>query len=232
MVAKVDCVHHPKLSMQQRIMAYSALRLSVDGERWRGGDYNGYRRVIKMTIWLQQMDRAPGHFAIMARSPHHEIEAKFTNVSHEVYELTIGDPIGYKLVEKQGRVLPKEVAKKFNPVNAYVYLNSELHEAYHHYLKVITTNIDSLKFGKKDLKAYQILVSSQLSFYRKDMVPEAKFIMDLSPITVSYRTTSHHWYEYEYITSVMALVGGAFTVIRMIETSVGIVVSRKKNPYR
>jgi hypothetical protein len=85
------------------------------------------------------MERAPGHFAIMARSPHHEIEARMTNVSHVVHELTLGDPIAYKMLEKNTVSVPKEVKKKFNPMDGFAYANYDLHEAYHHYLKVITT---------------------------------------------------------------------------------------------
>ena len=87
-----------------------------------------------------------------------------------------------------------------------------------------------MRYGKKDLKAYQILESSQLAYYRNDQIPSAKWILDLSPIAVSYRTTSRHWYE--YITSVMALVGGTFTIIGLIETSMGAIVARRKSPYR
>lgn len=85
------------------------------------------------------MERAPGHFAIMARSPHHEIEARMTNVSHIVHELTIGDPIAYKMIERNQVSVPNSVRKKFNPMDGFVYVNRDLHEAYHHYLKVITT---------------------------------------------------------------------------------------------
>merc|ERR1739841_290176 len=94
----------------------------------------------------------------------------------------------------------------------------ELHEAYHHYLKVITTRADGLKLPRRDLRAYQIIPNSQLAYYRTDMVPEAKFAYDLSPIAVTYRRESRRWYD--YWTSIMAIVGGVFTVIGMIESGV------------
>jgi len=172
------------------------------------------------------LERAPGHFAIMARSPHHEIEPRSTNVSHFVHELSVGEPVGYRMIEKGSIKVPEDVHRKLRPMNGFAYVTQDLHEAYHHYLKVITTNIDGLKFGRKDLKAYQILENSQLSYYRHDQVPEAKFILDLSPISVSYRTTSRHWYD--YLTSVMAIIGGTFTVVGMIESSIHAVVARKK----
>lgn len=130
------------------------------------------------------------------------------------------------MVEAGSVYVPDDVKRKLSPMNGYAYANQDLHEAYHHYLKVITTNVDGLKFGKKDLKAYQILENSQLSYYRSDIAPEAKFILDLSPISVSYRTSSRHWYD--YLTSVMAIIGGTFTVVGMLESSIHAVVARKK----
>lgn len=148
------------------------------------------------------------------------------NVSHLVHELNIGEPVGLKLIEKGTVQVPDHIQRKLWPMNGYAYVNEELHEAYHHYLKIVTTSVEGLRYGKKDLNAYQILESSQLSFYRNDMTPEAKFIIDLSPIAVTYRSTSRHWYD--YMTSLMAIIGGTFTVVGMLESSVQAVVTRKK----
>ena len=56
MVAKIDCVSHEDLCRQQGIMAYPTLRLFVDGERWRGGDYRGDRTIVSMTDWLKAIE--------------------------------------------------------------------------------------------------------------------------------------------------------------------------------
>ena len=56
MIAKVDCVDHAALCRQQGIMAYPTLRLFVDGERWRAGDYRGDRTIIQMTDYLRQIE--------------------------------------------------------------------------------------------------------------------------------------------------------------------------------
>jgi hypothetical protein len=187
--------------------------------------------ILYMYVSLNQsghllLERAPGNFAILARSPHHDIDSKLANVSHIVHELSIGDPMGYSMIKKGQVKLPETVQQKFVPMDGFAYINYDLHEAYHHYMKVISTNVDGLQYGQSDLKVYQILENSQLAFYQTDIVPEAKFILDLSPISVSYKTTSRHWYQ--YITSIMALVGGTFTVIGMIETSIGVAVNRRK----
>lgn len=172
------------------------------------------------------LDRVPGNFHIQARSPHHDLVPHMTNVSHVVHHLSIGEPVAERLIE-QGKVgLPSDVKEKLKPMNGNVYVTRNLHEAYHHYLKVITTNIDGLRFGKRTLRAYQVLQNSQLSLYRHDVIPEAKFIYDLSPIAVSYRTTSRHWYD--YLTSVLAIIGGTFTMVGLLESSVYATVNRKR----
>ena len=55
---------------------------------------------------------------------------------------------------------------------------------------------------------------------------EAKFTYDLSPIAVSYERNWRKWYD--YLTSVMAIIGGTFTVVGMLESSIDTVTSKKR----
>lgn len=301
MIAKVDCVQHKDLCHSQQIMAYPTLRLFVDRERWRGGDYRGHRTVTEITHWLTGVeqeytkeiddpktrlhaiheaardrmgkfeeteeeqewarkvkehraahseshewrdidhpgcqvfghilvDRVPGNFHIQARSPHHDMNPLMANLSHEIHDLYLGEPVARRFIDKGKVYAPPPVIAKMSPMNGNVYVTHRLHEAYHHYLKIVTTNLEGLKLGSRSLKMYQVLQSSQLSYYRNDLVPEAKFIMDLSPISVSYRSESRHWYD--YLTSLMAIVGGTFTVVGMLESSIySAVASRKKTRF-
>lgn len=164
------------------------------------------------------LDRTPGNFHILARSKAHDLAPHMTNVSHMVNTLTIGDPMAKIRIDDGRSTVPKEVETKIAPMDGNVYITDNLHEAYHHYLKVISTKVDGLTVGNRDLRVYQILPNSQLSLYRNDMVPEAKFAYDLSPIAVSYRKDSRKWYD--YCTSIMAIIGGVFTVVGMIESSI------------
>jgi len=299
LVGKVDCVNHQDLCNRvERIQAYPTLRLFVDGERWRGGDYRGHRTVLEMVEWLQHvetqhhellersesfkhlhhaheaakerildgvapeeekqwsekimrqkkklrhewvdeehpgcqisghllLDRAPGNFHIQARSKNHDLAAHMTNVSHVIHSLYIGDPIGQKRILEGQANVPPEVRGKLAPMDGLVYPTYQLHEAYHHYLKVVATNVDDLKIGKRKLKVYQIMENSQLAYYRNDVIPEAKFIFDLSPIAVSYRKEGRHWYD--YMTSIMAIIGGIFTVVGMLESSIHTVVASTRS---
>lgn len=172
------------------------------------------------------LDRVPGNFHIKARSFHHDIVPHMTNVSHEIHELSMGEPNAARMIETGRVYVPRDVKRKISPMNGNVYITDDLHQAYHHYLKTISTTMHGFKFGQSDLMTYQVLQSSQLAFYREDVVPEAKFIYDLSPIAVTYRRSSRPWYD--YITSVMAIVGGTFTVVGMLESALNVAMSRRR----
>jgi thiol-disulfide isomerase/thioredoxin len=143
------------------------------------------------------VNKVPGNFYIQAYSPSHDLAPHMTNVSHEIHSLVFSPA----QPSKQKRVVPDNFEVMTRPLNGNVYVTENLHEAYHHYLKLVTTN------GY----AYQLLQSSHLAIYRNDMIPEAKFILDLSPIALRYRRVSRPCYD--YITSLMAIIGGTFTVV-------------------
>ena len=59
-------------------------------------------------------------------------------------------------------------------------------------------------------------------------MPEAKFSYNLSPIAVHHRFEPKiHWYD--YLTSLMAIVGGTFTVIGMLENSINVAIGKKRH---
>lgn len=154
------------------------------------------------------------------------MDPHMANLSHEVHHLSIGEPIGVTFLNKGTLVAPDEVKRKISPMDGNVYVLHELHESYHHYLKVITTSVKGLNPGSQSIKHYQILQSSNLASYRADHVPEAKFILDLSPISVSYRSKSRHWYD--YVTSLLAIIGGTFSIIGFLDVGLNSLVERKK----
>lgn len=93
---------------------------------------------------------------------------------------------------------------------------------------MVTTNYKykNYQLGERIGTSYQLLAQSQLSRYETDEVPEAKFSYDLSPVAISYRETSRKWYD--YVTSIMAIIGGSFTVVGMMESTVHSITSKKR----
>lgn len=176
------------------------------------------------------LDRVPGNFHILARSKHHDLSPHLTNVSHQVNSLTIGDPYTARVVSEMAGTngVPSAVSNKMSPMNGNIYTTHNLHESYHHYLKVVSTKVPGHKtaLNRPEQRAYQIIPSSQLAYYKQDMVPEAKFVYDLSPISVSYRTSSRRWYE--YFISLFAIIGGVFTMVGLFESTIHATVTTAK----
>ena len=173
------------------------------------------------------LDRTPGNFLIQAASLNHDIEPSMTNVSHEVHHLSFGEVKARELANPVNNPdVPDHVYSSTQPMDGNVYVTHNLHEAHHHYLKVVTTNFkaeSSKRYNKKsilnDHRIYQIQQQSQLAFYGRGETPEARFSYDLSPIAVTYRRKyGTHWYD--YLTSLVAIVGGTFTVFGLLDSTV------------
>lgn len=159
------------------------------------------------------LNRVPGNFFIQAYSPAHDLAPQMTNCSHEIHSLSF---VPSKIDRNKNLApIPRNFHRLTTPMNGNVYVTQNLHEAYHHYIKLISTNGNS----------FQVLQSSQLSTYERDNTPEAKFIIDLSPIAVEYERTSRRWYD--YITSLMAIIGGTFTVVGFLEGGVRKLTSKR-----
>ena len=166
---------------------------------WEANEHPGCRLVGSLNL-----NRAPGHFFIEAKSLHHDIDPHIANLSHIVHHLSF-HPVDGTKTESTPDFLPSHYEHAVAPLDGHAFVVPEVHQSWHHYLKLISTNVDS----------YQVLRSSQVSLYRDDLVPEAKFVLDISPIAVKWSRLYQPWYS--YITSLMAILGGTFTVVGMVE---------------
>jgi hypothetical protein len=174
----------------------------VHAERmWSSDDHPGCQ--ISGTLHL---NRAPGHFYIHAKSMAHDIDPLVANLSHVVHHLSFeafDDSPGKKRRKKMS------FDKATAPLDESSFVVDEAHESWHHYLKLVATNTEY----------YHVTPSNQLALYRDDRVTEAKFIVDISPIAIHYRVERRPWYD--YVTSILAIVGGTFTVVGMVESWIG-----------
>ena len=159
------------------------------------------------------LNRVPGNFYIQAHSPAHDLAPAMTNCSHEIHFLSFVP--ANRDDKKNSAPLPPNFLQSTTPMNGNVYITHALHQAYHHYIKLISTNGNS----------FQVLQSSQLASYQEENTPEAKFLIDLSPIAVKYERISRPWYD--YVTSLMAIIGGTFTVVGFLEPVMRIATKKK-----
>jgi hypothetical protein len=176
------------------------------------------------------VNRVPGNFHIEASSKNHNLNAAMTNLSHIVHHLSFGDP---KVTEERTnrnvkRILKQvpEEHKQFFAMNGLSFITMDYHQAFHHYIKVVSTKFNLGTTKSKQISAYQYLQQSQIVFYEEQNVPEARFSYDLSPMSVVVEKRSRHWYD--YMTSVCAIIGGTFTTLGLIDATLYKILKPKK----
>mmetsp|Transcript_8679 Transcript_8679/g.14006 ORF Transcript_8679/g.14006 Transcript_8679/m.14006 type:complete len:140 (-) Transcript_8679:212-631(-) len=123
--------------------------------------------------------------------------------------------------------------KQFNPMDMKVYPTSKFHQAYHHYIKVVSTHLNMGSSTRADpsndvnsITVYQMLEQSQIVFYDEVNVPEARFSYDMSPMSVVVQKEGRKWYD--YLTSLCAIIGGTFTTLGLIDATLYKVFKPKK----
>ena len=159
------------------------------------------------------VNRVPGNFHLEAKSKNHNLNAAMTNLTHRVNHLSFGLPdfIASRNMKRILKTLPEE-HQQFSPMDGTMYHTSKYHQAYHHYIKVVSTHLDMA--GNTET-AYQFLEQSQIVYYDEVNVPEARFSYDLSPMSVVVKREGRKWYD--YLTSLCAIIGGTFTTLGLID---------------
>ena len=109
------------------------------------------------------------------------------NVSHSVNHLSFGTPLSRTAARRVDEI-PSEFfdVSSTEVMDGNMYINNKLHQAFHHYIKVVPTEIQAgSKFmGKDVIQAYQMVQTSQIMQYATEDVPEARFSYDISPMAV------------------------------------------------
>lgn len=125
-------------------------------------------------------------------------------------------------------LVPEENFQLKNTFKEGWYVNQQLHQAFHHYIKVVSTVLDlgGRHTANNSILAYQMVAASQIMSYEEDEVPQARFAYDLSPMSVQIAFQGKRWYE--FITSICALIGGTFTVLGLISGFLSVLLKNKK----
>ena len=142
------------------------------------------------------VNRVPGIFQIKALSKNHNFNAAMTNLSHIVHHLSFGNP-SYMLtkpIRRVERILEQVPAehKQFKPMNGKIYTTKDYHQAFHHFIRVVPTNMNFGSSENEQLQTYQFVERSQIFYYDEQKVPDARFSYDLSPIGVVVEKYGRH----------------------------------------
>merc|ERR1712232_16071 len=131
------------------------------------------------------VNRVPGNFHIISSSKNHNINPAMTNLTHRVNHLSFGENINFN--NRRTRRLLNQVTddhKQFSPINDKTFLTKEFHQAYHHYIKVVSTKLQMGTRSSDSLSTYQFIEQNQIVKYDEGDVPEARFAYDISPMSV------------------------------------------------
>ncbi|CAM9930698.1 unnamed protein product [Scytosiphon promiscuus] len=249
-VATVDCTVEKKLCTDRfSIRAFPTLKLFKE-DKLQSPDYGGDRTVNAFSAYLQgkadgvvkskakrrankevglhddkwpgcmvtghiMVNRVPGNFHVEAASNSHTFHGATTNLSHIVHHMSFGEDPPKRTQTKINR-LPEDLRQNA-PLDGNVYIAPEYHQAPHHYVRVVGATYQ-LTSMKRPWHGYQMVANSQMMLYDEEDVPEARFAYNISPMSVLVRSEKRPWYD--FVTKVLAIVGGTFSVVGLVDAAV------------
>jgi len=214
------------------LVEYAERRVN-DGKGGKN-DNNKNNRALTINEWDEEhhpgcqvsgylmVNRVPGNMHVEAKSSHHEINSAMTNLTHRVNHLSFGPPRApnYNFLALFGDALPSTY-RHSNPMKGRLYPTEEYHTAFHHHMKIVSSRADYLPSSSSSSSSssvvYQILEESQVVAYEVQEIPEIKFLWDMSPMSVSLEKEGRRWYE--YVTNLLAIIGGTYTTLGLINAT-------------
>lgn len=243
-VYKVDCERETTLCRSQAIGGYPTLRIYKRAVPVLP-EFRGKRTVEDLLQWMEtvtkehahrsaaelralqkhegcilvaslQVSRAPGNLVITAKSPTHDVDAATTNVTHLVHHLSFGAPLRPSVRQR----LPPSMLRHLAPMDDRWFVSSAAHQSHDHYAKVVSSHYQmgsSSLWGAGDVTGYQ-MTSASMRYGSAPKVPEVRMAYDMSPTAVLITHGGRRWYE--FLTSVVAIVGGAYTVLGLVDSAI------------
>jgi len=160
--------------------------------------------------WLE-VARVPGNFHIEAHSDNHDMSPVLANLSHKVNHLSFGTAVPSKVKRR----LASDHQFLTAPLDNREFVVSESGSAPTVFMKVVTVFLDDYP----NYPFYEMTSQSRITNYEENLIPEARFVFDFSPLSVMISKDNIKWYQ--FLTSLLALIGGTFTVVQLFNSFVG-----------
>jgi len=233
--ASIDCEAHNDVCTKYRVRAFPSLLLFkrteaiypfYEGDRTESAldaffenavhDYekhmpNAYKNEACQVVGWLTVARVPGNFHIEAKSKTHDLSPVMANLSHTINHLSFGlnvPPAVKKNLEAEHKFLTA-------PLNGKTFLTGKAHESPTHFMKIVTVFLDSYP----TFPFYEMTSQNRITQYEEEEVPEARFVFDFSPLAITIQKESVRWYT--FVTSLLALIGGSFTVFQLFSGFIG-----------
>lgn len=151
------------------------------------------------------INRVPGKFMLTAHSIGHTFNLSNINATHLIHSFSFG----------QHADVESTIEGKIHPFDGRTFIAHDPNVTIEHYMKVIGFN-DLRRHSMS--RHYEFSASSNEYEAGKDEMPAALFTFDISPLVIETIESSMPWYR--FFIHLCALVGGAFQVLRLIESGV------------
>eukprot|EP00929_Paragymnodinium_shiwhaense_P027195 TRINITY_DN16008_c0_g3_i1.p1 TRINITY_DN16008_c0_g3~~TRINITY_DN16008_c0_g3_i1.p1 ORF type:complete len:484 (-),score=92.46 TRINITY_DN16008_c0_g3_i1:157-1608(-) len=247
---KMNCVDFQKLCFDKGVDAYPMIRLyKADGTF---SVYEGRRTPEEILRWVErtvkmksygwadnheafergcnakgriQVHRVPGHLEFMAGGGDQTLNPRMTNVSHSVKHFSFSDPEDGKHHRKGWKILPDDIQGRVSPLDGRKFVTNQYHQAWIHDFKVVST------VSPRGQTSYQFTHQHRLSSVEQDKIPQAQFHFDIEPFSIHLGKEGKRWYE--FTTSLMAILGGIYAVMRLMSNAwLGVVLSMARKNAR
>lgn len=244
---RVNCVDFKDLCKEQGIDAYPMIRLyRSDGSF---SVFEGQRTVKAVTSWVEmhvktksygwakhhdefergcnakgwvRIPRVPGHLELLAGGGDQNLNAAMTNVSHMVRHLSFSDPNDGWRSRKAWGGLPRDALLFTNPIDSKEFVTLNFHETSVHHLTVVSSVTSS---GVAYLFQHYEYIKKLDSL---EEVPQAKFHFDIEPFSIWVKYDEKRWYD--FFTSMLALLGGVFVMMKLLSSATLSVVENVATP--
>ncbi|CAE8607918.1 unnamed protein product [Polarella glacialis] len=154
--------------------------------------------------------RVPGTIHFEAKSANdRELNYAFTNVSHTFNHLSFGRPGAAADASQRLLGLLPGYGLHAKPLDGRSFTSERFHQGAHHYVKVVHTRLEH----EESVRLYLYMHQWNLQTFSRYEAPRAKISYDVSPLEV---VASHRRRWYDFATSTLALVGGAFAIIQIV----------------
>ncbi|CAE8710072.1 unnamed protein product [Polarella glacialis] len=209
MVSKMPPVFMQRLTDQ--IVSKAEISLKQRHLHTHATHHNIFKEGCRLRGHLD-VPRVPGTLHFEARSASdYQLNYAYTNVSHTVNHLSFGRPGGHPSdTELLLSLLPAGyAAQQAQPLEGRSFVSEHFHLAAHHYVKVVHTRLES----DESVRLYLYMHQWNWRTYPRHEPPKTKISYDVSPLEV---VASHSRRWYDFATSTLAIVGGAFSSVQIL----------------
>jgi len=236
---KVNCVDFREICRQRGVQAFPQVNLyKEDGTFSR---FEGFRSRLAIVSWVEnkvkhdswgwsahhydehghhrtegckvdgslQVPKVPGRLELTAGNSHQDLDPTMTNVSHFVHHLAFED-VDRRGFRKAERGLPKDAVRHTRPIDGQPYPTSAYHQAFEHHLVVVGTMSST---GT----AYQFVHSGRVTTVAVTEVPQVRFHFDIDAFAIQIVQDPRP--VFQFVVSLMALLGGTYSVMRLLAMS-------------